>query len=235
MSEYIKDYFRVSKLIMHYNKYMKMIKYGFALILIAFGGNLQWAFMIIAMISAYLVVPVAFDGVGFILPLTDEERIKRRLTGALIPMLELSLCAALGKVIRYILVCNGILGMPETSVLVRYPVFSIVFFLTSVIAAANFSLDVVLGIQSRIIFREKETKTLIKEWRFIENIILQDFPVFVFILYAFVMCVDFKWIYQLDDMGNIKHLLRLMIAMVLFIIHFILTIHMYLKECRDFY
>lgn len=235
MSEYIKDYFRISRLIMHYNKYMKMIKYGFALILIAFGGNLQWAFMIIAMIPAYLVVPVAFDGVGFILPLTDEERIKRRLTGALIPMLELSLCAALGKVIRYILVCNGILGTAETSVLVRYPVFSIVFFLTSVIAAANFSLDVVLGIQSRIIYREKETKTLIKEWRFIENIILQGFPTFVFILYAFVMCVDFKWIYQLDDMGNIKHLLRLMIAMVLFTIHIILTIHRYLKECRDFY
>ena len=168
MSEYIKDYFRVSKLIMHYNKYNRMIKYGFALILIAFGGNLQWVFMITAMIFTYLAVPVAFDGVGFILPLTDEERTKRRLTGALIPMLELSLCAALGKVTRYILVCNGIPGA-------------------------------------------------------------------IFISYAFAMCVDFKWIYQLDDMGNIKHLLRLLIAIVLFIIHIILTIHRYLKECRDLY
>ena len=235
MSEYIKDYFRVSKLIMHYNKYNRMIKYGFALILIAFGGNLQWAFMITAMIFTYLAVPVAFDGVGFILPLTDEERTKRRLTGALIPMLELSLCAALGKVIRYILVCNGILGTAETSVLVRYPVFSTVFFMTSVIAAADISLDAVLGIQSQVIFNEKETKTLIKEWQFIEKLILQGFPTFVFILYAFVMCVDFKWIYQLDDMGNIKHLLRLLVAIILFIIHIILTIHRYLKECRDFY
>lgn len=235
MSEYIKDYYRVSKLMMHYHKYYRWIKYGFALVLIAFGGKLQWTFMLSAMVVTYMFIPVAYDGVGFILPLTDEERIKRRLVGTMIPVIELSFCAALGKIIWYILESEGILGTPETSVLVRYPVFSIVFFLISVIAAADISLDAVLGIQNMVIFKEKETKTLIKEWQFIEKLILQGLPTFIFFSYALAMCLNFKWIYHFDDMGNKEHLLKLLIAMVLFAIHIILTIHRSLKECRDFY
>lgn len=235
MSEYIKDYYRVSKLMMHYQKYNRWIKYSFAFLLIAFGGNLQWTLMLSAMIFTYMFVPVAYDGVGFILPLTDEERIKRRLVGTMIPVIELSFCAALGKIIWYILESEGILGTPETSVLVRYPVFSIVFFLISVIAAADISLDAVLGIQNMVIFKEKETKTLKKELKYIEILIFQGLPAFIFFSYGFAMCLNFKWIYHFDDMGNKEHLLRLLIAMVLFAIHVILTIYRSLKECRDFY
>ena len=233
MSEYIKDYYRVSKLIMHYQKYNRWIKYGFAFVLIAGGGNLQWTFMITAMLSTYLAVPVAYDGVGFLLPLTDEERIKRRLAGVLVPMLELSICAALGKVIRYILVSNGILGTPETSVLVRYPLFSVVFFVASVISAADLSLYVTVGVRNELIFNGTNTRK--EKCQYIAEWIFQNIPGFIFITYGIAMCVNFKWIYHFDDMGNIKHLLRLLIVIVLFIIHIILTIRRSLKECRDFY
>ncbi len=233
MSEYIKDYYRVSKLMMHYQKYNRWIKYSFAFLLIVFGGNLQWTLMFSAMIFAYMFIPIAFDGVGFILPLTDEERIKRKLVGSMISVIELSFCAAVGKIIWYILEREGILGKPETSVMVRYPLFSVIFFLTSVIAAADVCFDTVLGMYQWDIF--KETKTLKKEFSYIVKVIFQGLPAFIFFSYGFAMCLNFKWIYHFDDMGNKEHLLKLLIAMVLFAIHIILTIHRSLKECRDFY
>lgn len=233
MSEYIKDYYRVSKLMMHYQKYNRWIKYSFAFLLIVFGGNLQWTLMFSAMIFAYMFIPIAFDGVGFILPLTDEERIKRKLVGSMISVIELSFCAAVGKIIWYILEREGILGKSETSVMVRYPLFSVIFFLTSVIAAADVCFDTVLGMYQWDIF--KETKTLKKEFSYIVKVIFQGLPAFIFFSYGFAMCLNFKWIYHFDDMGNKEHLLKLLIAMVLFAIHIILTIHRSLKECRDFY
>ena len=233
MSEYIKDYYRVSKLMMHYQKYNRWIKYSFAFLLIVFGGNLQWTLMFSAMIFTYMFIPIAFDGVGFILPLTDEERIKRKLVGSMISVIELSFCAAVGKIIWYILEREGILGKSETSVMVRYPLFSVIFFLTSVIAAADVCFDTVLGMYQWDIF--KETKTLKKEFSYIVKVIFQGLPAFIFFSYGFAMCLNFKWIYHFDDMGNKEHLLKLLIAMVLFAIHIILTIHRSLKECRDFY
>lgn len=231
MSEYIKDYFRVSKLIMHYQKLNRWIKYGFAFLLIAFGEHLQWTILFTGMIFTYLAVPFTFDGVGFLLPLTDEERIKRRLVGAMIPMIELSFCAALGKVLWYILESNGILGKPETSVMVRYPLFSVVFFLTSVFMDAAVCLDAVLDMYM-VAFKEKESNPLKKELKYIEKVIFQGLPAAIFLSYAFAMLLNFKWIYHFEDMGNKEHLLRLLIAIVLFVIHIILTIKRSLKECQ---
>lgn len=224
MGEYIKDYCRVSKLNMHYQRYILWIRLGFGLALIIGGGNLQWTILFMAMVFSCTNAEITFDGVAYILPLTDEERFKRQITGVLVPILELFVCGAMGKVIwyivEYIMESRGIIGNADELVLVRYPLFSAVFFIVSVIVAADIVIEAILGMTLMGMPKSQGEKR-----RYLLNLILQGYPGFVFITYGIAMGVNFHWIYSLDELGNAKHLIRLLVCGALLLIHIILVIH----------
>ena len=209
MIDYIKDYFRVSKLLIHYQRFYLVMKIAFALIIIC-SGNIQWMIFFTIFLWTDIMVPGTYFGIGYILPLTDEERIKRQITGMIVPMFEYSICGAVGKVLQYLLISKGIIGSPDTSVLVRYPVFSAVFFMVSVIAAADFTLYSLDG----FIYQEK-TKKHKKKIRKIARWIFNDCSGGIFLIYGVAITFNIRKIFDLDDLGSYKHVIRMLIIGVL--------------------